>query len=129
MREQAGSGNARCAGTLVQGLTLARQHHGAEHKPRLAHLHEGQQVHTLRQSRVAGWRGVRAQGQAPPLSQSPQWPKTLSLPPRAFHALTSFSASSSSVWIHPLSRLIVRSERMWRSMPATMPGTPATVSK
>jgi hypothetical protein len=38
------------------------------------------------------------------------------------------SASSSSVLIQPWSARMLRSERRWRSMPATMPGTPATVS-
>ena len=39
--------------------------------------------------------------------------------------MRSFSASSSIVWIQPWSRSMRRSECRWRSMPATMPGTPA----
>jgi hypothetical protein len=38
--------------------------------------------------------------------------------------MRSFSASSSMVWIQPWSRSMRRSECRWRSMPATMPGTP-----
>lgn len=37
--------------------------------------------------------------------------------------------SSSSVSIQPLSRFSARSERRWRSMPATIPGTPAMDSR
>ena len=37
--------------------------------------------------------------------------------------------SSSRVWIQPRSRSMRRRERMWRSAAATMPGTPATVSR
>ena len=35
----------------------------------------------------------------------------------------------SSVWIQPWSRLIMRRECRWRTMAATIPGTPATVSR
>lgn len=37
--------------------------------------------------------------------------------------------SSSNVSIQPLSRFSARSERRWRSMPATIPGTPAMDSR
>ena len=37
--------------------------------------------------------------------------------------------SSSRVWIQPRSRSMRRRERMWRRAAATIPGTPATVSR
>ena len=55
-----------------------------------------------------------------PLKRRPGW--------RSFkkvsRCMRSFSASSSRVWIHPLSRRMLRRDRMWRSIPPTIPGTP-----
>lgn len=43
--------------------------------------------------------------------------------------IRSFSASSSSVWIHPASRFMSRRLRKCRRVAATIPGTPAMDSK
>lgn len=58
-----------------------------------------------------------------PLKMKPGWRSCR----KVSRCMRSFSASSSSVWIQPLSRLMLRRDFMWRSIPPTIPGTPVAM--